>query len=214
MPKQYGTPGQRSLWPSIATSVPLARCSVWAQLLFERLISQADDQGRQQGEPVLVAAACMPLMRKATPKAIEKWIEELVEAELILWYQSKREWLIQIRNWWDHQSGQRWVYPSRWPAPRGWDDRAPKTPPVPESFRNGAGIVDTPRAGIIPASATATATAGASGGGEAGGGSDAGKKPAAANGPSPSQPEVTGSSPRRGPELAFDVLQRLADHDG
>jgi hypothetical protein len=165
MPKLFGSPSSRAIWPSIARSVPLARCTLEAQLLFERLISQADDQGRLQGEPVLVAAACVPLVRKATPKAVERWIEELVENDLILWYQAGpgKQWLIQLCNWWDHQSGQRWIYPSRWPAPRDWEDREPKTPrPIeevmapasrrkdsgnaPESRRNGAGV--TPDVGV------------------------------------------------------------------
>lgn len=119
MPKQYGTPGPRTIHPSAATSLSLAACTPEAQLLFDRLIAAADDQGRLQGDVDLVKAACMPKIRKATPKAMESWLTELDENGLITRYTAGRQPLIQIIGWWTFQQ-MRHIYPSRWPAPEGW----------------------------------------------------------------------------------------------
>jgi hypothetical protein len=160
MPKKYATAGPRSIYPTTATSLKIARCSIPAQLLFDRLIAAADDQGRLQGDPMLVKSSCMPLVDKATVKAMAGWLQEIEALHLIIRYEVDGEPLIQIRNWWDHQDGQRHIYPSRWPAPDGWDDRlrghgsadsggnggpaAPDGPPEPEV--RGAGA----RASAVP----------------------------------------------------------------
>jgi hypothetical protein len=155
MPKQYGTPGPRAIWPSIADSDPLAACSLPAQLLFERLISQADDQGRQEGDPVLVKAHCMPRIREATPRRIAGWIAELDQAGLITHYFHRGRILIQLMNWWDHQAGQRWAYPSRWPAPDGWPNDRVRIPQDSRNIPADRGHTN----GVFPASAVAGAVA-------------------------------------------------------
>ncbi len=123
MPKKYGTPGPRLMMPTVCTSVPLAGCCVEAQLLFDRLIAQADDQGRLQGEPRVVAALCMPLIRAATERGVARWLIELAGAGLITRYAFGAVLLIQLRGWWDNQGSPRRAYPSRYPAPDGWIDR-------------------------------------------------------------------------------------------
>jgi hypothetical protein len=123
MPKKYGTPGPRLIMPTVCTSVPLAGCCVEAQLLFDRLIAQADDQGRLQGEPRVVAALCMPLVRAATERAVGRWLAELAETGLVARYEVGAVRLIQLRGWWDNQGSPRRAYPSRYPAPDGWADR-------------------------------------------------------------------------------------------
>lgn len=123
MPKTYGTAGPRLIMPTICTSVPLASCSIEAQLLFERMISQADDQGRLQGEPRVVAALCMPLIRQATERNVRRWIGELASSGLIITYAADGRELIQLAGWWDNQGAPRRAYPSRHPAPNGWTDR-------------------------------------------------------------------------------------------
>ena len=111
---------RRAIYGTAATSISLARCCPEAQLLFDRLISQADDQGRLQGDPMLVKAQCMPLLDKATTKAVDRWLGELAEQGMILRYEAAGQALIQIVKWWEHQDWMRHIYASRWPAPDGW----------------------------------------------------------------------------------------------
>lgn len=111
---------RRAIYGSAATSISLARCCPEAQLLFDRLISQADDQGRLQGDPMLVKAACMPLIDRATTRTVERWLAELTEYGMILRYEAEGQLLIQIVKWWEHQDWMRHIYPSRWLPPNGW----------------------------------------------------------------------------------------------
>lgn len=158
MPKTYGTPGPRLIMPTICTSVPLASCSVEAQLLFDRLITQADDQGRLQGEPRIVAALCMPLVKSASERTVSKWLDELAAPGLILRYESSGRQYIQLAGWWDNQGNPRRAYPSRHPAPDGWDDRVkldgslpPDSPVSPQiaADRRGTPLAGAP-APVLP----------------------------------------------------------------
>jgi hypothetical protein len=112
---------RRAIYGTAATSLSLARCCPEAQLLFDRLVSQADDQGRLQGDPMLVKASCMPLIDRATTKAVDRWLGELTDQGMILRYESAGQPLLQIVRWWGHQDWLRHVYASRWAPPEGWD---------------------------------------------------------------------------------------------
>ena len=155
MPKRFGTPGPRLMLPTICTSVPVSGCSVEAQLLFDRLIVQADDQGRLQGEARVIAALCMPLIRTATERRVDRWLGELAEKALLTRYESEGRELIQLVGWWDNQGTPRRAYPSRYPAPPRWKDRVrvdgEPPPDDPQSAdkppRNGAERGESPLAG-------------------------------------------------------------------
>jgi hypothetical protein len=122
MPKEYGTPGPRAIYPEICTSRSIAACSVEAQLLFERLISQADDQGRLEGDALVIKALCAPLVARVSVRVVDRSLDELVGQDLIRRYQAGSHTLVQIVTWWRWQQSQRRAYPSRWPAPDGWED--------------------------------------------------------------------------------------------
>lgn len=129
MPKEYGTPGPRALHPDVATSKSLGRCGILAQLLFDRLISQADDQGRLEDGAEYVKAICLPLVSKATAKAVEDALDELAREGMLQRYKADGRDLIQLTSWWAYQGAMRWSYPSRWPAPDGWEDRISRPTP-------------------------------------------------------------------------------------
>ena len=114
---------RRAIYGSAATSLSLARCCPEAQLLFDRLVALADDQGRLQGDPLLVKAQCMPLIDKATIKAVDRWLGELADNGMIHRYEAAGQQLVQVVKWWEHQAWMRHIYPSRWVAPEGWEDR-------------------------------------------------------------------------------------------
>ena len=202
MPKPYGTPGPRALYPSMATSQSIAACDPMAQLLFDRLIEQADDQGRQQGDASLVKAACMPLIKGVTEKRIEAWLAQLAQHQLILRYQTGGYSLIQLVTWWRWQSGMRWAYPSRWPAPEGWSDtvRIPPTkgraPDGGPSHADGTSPQDAETFGETPQTSeefgVLPAHAGAGAGAYAGAGAGAGAEPAT---PPPDPPRSSTDPP-------------------
>lgn len=123
MPKRFGTAGPRAIFPAACTSLSLAACDPLAQLLFDRMLTQADDQGRMLGDPKVIKSLCMPLVNRASPKAIAKWLEQIETQGMIVRYEVDGTSLIQFVNWWDHQSGMKKSYPSRLQPPTGWTDR-------------------------------------------------------------------------------------------
>ena len=156
MPKQYGTPGPRFIYPDACTSRSLAACDPMAQLLFDRLLVQCDDQGRVEGDAAVVRALCLPLVSRATVKAVERWLDDLTSESMIERYTVDGRPLIQVTNWWDYQGGMRRSYPSRWPSPDGWSgDRvrgvdsppdAPQRPPQGASARPPRAVAEPSRA--------------------------------------------------------------------
>ncbi len=166
MPKQYGSAGPRLIYPESCDSASLASCEPLAQLLFDRLLVQSDDQGRMPGDALQIKARCMPRIVEATPRRIEKWLGQLVAHGLVRLYGDIDYRLIQIEAWWKHQGSMRRAYPSRWPAPAGWEDRVyglPKTPDIAADEQQSAGNVRAKRpANTAPASASASAITNAS----------------------------------------------------
>lgn len=132
MPKEYGTPGPRAIYPDICTSRSLAACSIEAQLLFDRLLAQADDQGRLEGDAAVIKSLCVPLVDTIPTRSIgrgnnrfagiDELLAELEAEELVIRYSAGRSRLVQVLTWWRWQQGMRRAYPSRWPAPDGWVD--------------------------------------------------------------------------------------------
>lgn len=112
----------RFIYPTIATSLSIAKISALAELLLWRLLPQADDQGRLTGHPKQLKAVVCPMREEITEEHIPELLEELQDADLIIRY-STSEPLIQIKAWWNYQAGMRRIYPSRYPAPEGWKDR-------------------------------------------------------------------------------------------
>lgn len=123
MVKQYGTPGPRAIYPEMCDSPSLGRCGVLANALFPRLIAQADDQGRLAGDAHDVALTCLPKMLRAiTISDVEDALVQLEAAAMLQRYEVRGERYVQLVQWWRWQASQRRAYPSRWPAPKGWQD--------------------------------------------------------------------------------------------
>lgn len=85
--------GRHLSW-SICQSEQVADLSEpWAKLLFTWLIPNADNCGRLEGEPYQVAGLVFPLeMEKGTVSVgkVERWLQELHDSGLIIWYRSGR----------------------------------------------------------------------------------------------------------------------------
>lgn len=123
MTKQFATPGPRAIYPEMCDSPSLGRCSILANALFPRLVAMADDQGRLAGDAYSVLVACLGRhMRDVRVDQVEDALAELEQAEVLERYSVKGEAYVQLLGWWRWQNSQRRAYPSRWPAPKGWQD--------------------------------------------------------------------------------------------
>jgi len=152
MPKEYGTPGPRAIYPDICTSRSIAACSVEAQLLFDRLLAQADDQGRIEGDALVIKTLCVPLVESIPARGfgrgskrvrgVDELLAELEAEDLVHVYRSGRAVLVQVITWWRWQQGMRRAYPSRWPSPEGWTDAV---------YGHGAGSAATYKAWLSAA---------------------------------------------------------------
>ncbi len=152
----------RFIYPTIATSLSIAQVSALAELLFWRILPQADDQGRLTGQPKQLKAVACPMRDEITEKNIPELLKELEGAALIIQYSTSSEPLIQIKSWWSFQSGMRRIYPSKYPAPEGWQDRAkgisggqeptdaPTVPPNQVISISGNQVISKPEAAVAP----------------------------------------------------------------
>lgn len=123
MPKEYGTPGPRAIYPEICDSRSLGRCGLVANALWPRLIAKADDQGRLSGDAGDVLSECFPkMLGKVTLRQVKSALDELSKAGQVQLYEVAGEPYIQVLTWWSWQASQRRAYPSRHPAPDGWSD--------------------------------------------------------------------------------------------
>lgn len=112
----------RLIYPQIATSLSIAEVSAMAELLFWRILPQADDQGRLPGDPRQLKAMVCPMREELTQSNIRELLVELENADIIIQYSKSSTAYIQIARWWDYQSAMRRIFPSHYPPPDGWKD--------------------------------------------------------------------------------------------
>ena len=107
---------RRMINKSISISLQVNRLSDFAKLLFTWMIPHADDFGRLPGEPEVIKALVVPMMKQGI-KDIEKAVNEIMKENLILWYRLNDEKVIQIIKFEDHQSGLNKRTSSKFPDP-------------------------------------------------------------------------------------------------
>lgn len=91
------------------------------RLVWFGIITNCDDQGRLQNNPLLIKAQLFPADRKSA-SLIKASIDRLADIEMITKYEKDGKSLIQINNWWTHQTPS-WASASLYPAPDNWVDR-------------------------------------------------------------------------------------------
>ncbi len=106
----------------ILTSKSLARVSIGAELLFRNLIALADDYGRYDGDPEIIAAHAYPRRRSITTSDVEGWLEELTTADQdgrgpVEMYSVDGRCYLRLVNWELHRGKSRRGAASRWPQP-------------------------------------------------------------------------------------------------
>lgn len=95
----------RIIKESICTSEDIARLSSEAEILFYRLIVNADDYGCYFGNPSLVKSRCFPLKSDDIhSEQVDAWLDELAKAGLIIRYTAADERdYCQFVKWNKHQ---------------------------------------------------------------------------------------------------------------
>jgi len=89
----------RIIYESVRFSRTLAALSPWAERLFFRMTTIADDFGRFNSEPPIVRALCFPLFPKLTDKQIQDLLEELASSGLIQIYEHGERRLGYFVTW-------------------------------------------------------------------------------------------------------------------
>lgn len=141
MPKEYGTPGPRAIYPEICDSRSLSRCGIVANALWPRLIAKADDQGRVAGDAADILGLCFPkMLDRVTHRQVAQALDELEQQRQIVRYVVDGEPLVQILTWWSWQHSQRRAYPSRHPAPPDWTDFIYGYGDHPKTYREAGGL--------------------------------------------------------------------------
>lgn len=85
------------------------------------IITLADDQGRLTDNVKLIDAQIFQRFETDRPQ-IDSALAKFADTGRIIRYQVGDQKLIQIVNWWDHQSPS-WASPSNYQSPEGWNDR-------------------------------------------------------------------------------------------
>ena len=89
---------------------------IFDMLLFTWIIPHTDDFGRLTGSPAKVKALVVPMLDK-TIKDVERAIQSLHDAGLLIWYEVGSDKYIQIVNFDNHQQGLHKRTKSKFPEP-------------------------------------------------------------------------------------------------
>jgi hypothetical protein len=98
-------PEGRFVSKSIATSEQLASVSFKADFVFGRCLPHLDVEGRMPGNPRTIKAITCPLRDEITIRGIGDCIAELVNAELVLWYEVDGIQVLAFPQFRRHQRG-------------------------------------------------------------------------------------------------------------
>ena len=94
----------RTLKPEFFRSKKLARCSVAARLTYQGLWCEADDHGRGEAEPRVLAGAIWPLDDDIGWQEVDAHLDELAAVGCIVLYVVDGDRYYEIPSWEDHQS--------------------------------------------------------------------------------------------------------------
>lgn len=98
---------------------------VFDMLLFTWIIPHTDDFGRLTGSPAKVKALVVPMLDKSF-KEIERSLQNLHEAKLVIWYQVDGDKYIQVIKFDQHQQGLHKRTRSKLPEPPDSDSVIPE----------------------------------------------------------------------------------------
>ena len=106
----------RILKESICTSENLNALDTEAEVFLYRLIVTCDDYGIFFANPSILRAKCFPLrIDKIKDKDIDKWINALINANLIFIYEYEGRQYLKLSKWENHQQSR--AAKSKYPTP-------------------------------------------------------------------------------------------------
>jgi hypothetical protein len=119
---------KRMLHPGIWTNIQVTRLSVLQRLLYIGLISNADDEGRLNGEPLYIKGIVFP-HDQITEGAIEDQLKAIAKQSLIVRYRVAGKKYIWLPSWLKYQRIRKDIFnPSLFPPPPGCNE--PVTSPL------------------------------------------------------------------------------------
>jgi len=115
----------RVLSKSISLSETMADLAEPVAILIATwLIPHADDQGRMRASPRQLKAQVFPMIDAIGAADITAALQRMAAVGMVALYTAPDGTpLLQFLSWWKWNDGQRWIYPSNFPAPEGWQDR-------------------------------------------------------------------------------------------
>lgn len=93
----------RLIWRKISESEQLARCSLGANVLFDRLIPHSDDDGRFYADPKKINKLIFTARDDVSDDDIKGWLRELKKEKLIQLYFDRRVPFLRLRKFHEHQ---------------------------------------------------------------------------------------------------------------
>ena len=94
---------QRTIKKSICVSEDINSLSFFEEVLFYRLIVNANDQGEMDGRPEIIRATCFPLKRDMTLSAIRKAISNMSTVGLVTISEEGGRPTLKLTKWECHQ---------------------------------------------------------------------------------------------------------------
>ena len=132
MPRKYGTPGPRLIYPQMVQSAQIRELAKnpLHLLIWYSLFHGVDDQGRMEARVSVIQTSCLGHLPEDSikPRVVQEALHRMQEitdddgVPLIYLYPSDETVVLQMTGWWDYQGGMRHAWPSRWPAKPGWTD--------------------------------------------------------------------------------------------
>lgn len=93
----------RMLKHGLRTSEKVASWPVELRYFWVLLWGYVDDHGKGRDNPLLVKADCFPLDEKITRTTVDKWLWDLVAADVVVRYTVDDVDYVAVRNWGEHQ---------------------------------------------------------------------------------------------------------------
>jgi hypothetical protein len=126
----------RQFKPAFFTDDKVGRLSRDARLFFFGVLSEADDEGRLVDAPKRLAGVIYPFDEDVTPKKVTRWIDELVEQQMVLRYTHEGGSFLYVRKFKAHQKMSH-PTPSTLPPPPSGPGQSSGAPP--EKLRSATG---------------------------------------------------------------------------
>jgi hypothetical protein len=136
-------PRIRSIKPEMPQDERIAKLSIPAELLFVRLISMADDEGRFRAAVNGIIGFAFPDREDVTQAKVRRWLREIEAQELVLLYAHDGGRYGVVRNFRKHQQINK-ATPSRLPEPPDAEIVAANA--IPPEVGNSSGT----NTGVVP----------------------------------------------------------------